>query len=535
MAITHIEESQRVYGKPDNRLPGSPASYMINPVGIQSVIMSAMEFSNQAILTTDSLQTFSVNANLLPNANSKSSIRFPLVQGMGFVTGLYTNLQPAIRSGVFFETVTRTGSPSKGIFKYQIKLADGRVWLLYVVPKDGKRPFFSLTSQTLLQGPRGFSGTIQVSKDTGNAVHEKIIDGSAGIWANGASLSGSVVGTKGSYTLRWGTGGDTRKKLLMYSLPHHQSSFNTATKAAMTGIVLSTTTKGNATAVLGNSWTMVEAELPTDIGFLPMAAKRPDGARADFSNSATSLVASAAKSELGQNIAAQTNLDSFYYAGKALSKFAAIIWAARTLANSPDITTSALSRLEQAFAIFASNQNKFPLVYDTAWKGVVSSAWNDSGADFGNSFYNDHHFHFGYFLHAAAMIGSLDPAWAQENKDYINTLVRDVSNPSEDDKYFPVFRNYDWFHGHSWAKGLFESGDSKDEESSSEDVMFAYGLKMWGKTVGDRSMEARGNLMLAVLKRSLNSYFLMASDNKIQPANFIGNKVTGIVRSPPSL
>jgi endo-1,3(4)-beta-glucanase len=89
------------------------------------------------------------------------------------------------------------------------------------------------------------------------------------------------------------------------------------------------------------------------------------------------------------------------------------------------------------------------------------------------------------------------------------------------DQYFPVFRSFDWYNGHSWAKGLFESGDGKDEESSSEDAMFAYALKMWGKTIGDASMEARGNLMLSVLSRSLRNYFLLESDNVNQPPSFI--------------
>jgi endoglucanase Acf2 len=38
---------------------------------------------------------------------------------------------------------------------------------------------------------------------------------------------------------------------------------------------------------------------------------------------------------------------------------------------------------------------------------------------------------------------------------------------------------FDWYHGHSFAKGLFESADGKDEESSSEDAFFAYAIKMW--------------------------------------------------------
>ena len=52
---------------------------------------------------------------------------------------------------------------------------------------------------------------------------------------------------------------------------------------------------------------------------------------------------------------------------------------------------------------------------------------------------------------------------------------------------------------------------------------------MWGKITDNEAMEARGNLMLAVLKRSLQNYFLLESSNTNQPANFINNKVTGIL------
>ena len=108
-------------------------------------------------------------------------------------------------------------------------------------------------------------------------------------------------------------------------------------------------------------------------------------------------------------------------------------------------------------------------------------------------------------------------------------LVRDVANPSTQENYFPFSRNLDWYHSHSFAKGLFESGDSKDEESSSRGVMCTYGMKMWGQVLRDAVMEARGNLLLSILARSLQNYFLMESNNVNQPANFIGNKVTGIV------
>jgi endo-1,3(4)-beta-glucanase len=88
---------------------------------------------------------------------------------------------------------------------------------------------------------------------------------------------------------------------------------------------------------------------------------------------------------------------------------------------------------------------------------------------------------------------------------------------------------FDWYHGHSWAHGLYETFDGKDEESSSEDTMSAYALKMWGRTTGDANMEARGNLQLAITARSLQNYFLYDSTNSVEPANFIGNKVSGIL------
>ncbi len=140
----------------------------------------------------------------------------------------------------------------------------------------------------------------------------------------------------------------------------------------------------------------------------------------------------------------------------------------------------------------------------------------------------------GYFIYTAAVIAYLDPNWLYLNKDWVNTLVRDAANPSLQDNMFPFSRMMDWYHGHSFAKGLFESADSKDEESSSEDAFFCYAIKMWGQVIGDDSMEARGNLMLAIQARTLNNYFLLQSDNVNQPANFIGNKVTGIVCPPTS-
>ena len=59
--------------------------------------------------------------------------------------------------------------------------------------------------------------------------------------------------------------------------------------------------------------------------------------------------------------------------------------------------------------------------------------------------------------------------------------------------------------------------------------MFAYALKLWGSVTNNAALEARGNLMLAILRRSLDNYFLMESGNENQPEAFRANKITGIL------
>ncbi|KAL2821336.1 glycosyl hydrolase family 81-domain-containing protein [Aspergillus cavernicola] len=531
MAISHVESNVVASGPTNSQLPGNPIAYYINPVGIQSLILSATELTSSTVLTAENHRPFSANAVLQPQKGSSQRITIPVVQGMGYVTGLYTQLQPVVQSAVHFRQVVTAGSPRAGIFKYRATLEDGAIWLIYAIPQDGQDPNFQLVSTTDLQGPGGWSGTIQIVKNPAGPAGESLYDNSAGVFAVEATVSGSVNGRNGTYRLAWAKSGKDVQStpLLMFALPHHVASFDSQTRGRAVNITLRTTTKGMARAVIGEYWTMAEPDLPTTMDFAPWSIA--SGSAPQFTLATQTVIRDAAVAELQQDMDGQSNLNSMYFSGKALSKFATIIYTVDRLLGDGATAAPALDRLKQAFARFAQNRQQNPLVYDNVWKGVVSSAsyGGDVGADFGNTLYNDHHFHYGYFIHAAAIIGALDPSWLPANRDWVNMLVRDAGNAAADDPLFPFSRAFDWYHGHSWAKGLFESFDGKDQESSSEDAMFAYALKMWGKTIGDGSMEARGNLMLAILRRSFSNYFLMESNNVNHPPNFIGNKVTGIL------
>jgi endo-1,3(4)-beta-glucanase len=531
MSVSHVEERMLAFGPKNQKLPGEPVGYYINPVGLQHIILSATELDESSTMIVDEPKAFSAHAVLKRSGGSAQEIRFPVVQGMGYVTGVYNDLQPLIESGVFFREVVNAGSPKPGIYKYVITLEDDTHWVLYVAPTNGKDPNMNLGSKTSLRGPHGFTGSIQVAKNPAGKSGEKFYDNSAGVYAIAGQVNGSVTGDVGTYSMSWTKAGTQANgsPLIMFALPHHVDSFDRSTGGRKTDIHLRSTTKGNATAVIGESWTMTEPNLPIDIGFAPWTTTK--GSVHTLSPAAQQAILEVAPTELKQDIEDQSNLDSMYYSGKALSKFATLIYTVNQLGHNVDMGVKAFRDLKTSFARFVNNKQKHPLAYDSVWKGVVSTAGynGDLNQDFGNTAYNDHHFHYGYFIHAAAIIGALDPTWLAMNKDYVNMLVRDAGNSVENDAYFPFSRGFDWYNGHSWAKGLFESFDGKDQESTSEDTMFAYAIKMWGQTTGDASMEARGNMMLGILRRSLDSYFLMQDNNKNQPANFIGNRVTGIV------
>lgn len=54
-------------------------------------------------------------------------------------------------------------------------------------------------------------------------------------------------------------------------------------------------------------------------------------------------------------------------------------------------------------------------------------------------------------------------------------------------------------------------------------------MKCWGNVIGDTSMEHRADLMISIMKRAMNSYFLYSDDNKVEPSKIIPNKVSGIL------
>jgi endo-1,3(4)-beta-glucanase len=110
----------------------------------------------------------------------------------------------------------------------------------------------------------------------------------------------------------------------------------------------------------------------------------------------------------------------------------------------------------------------------------------------------------------------------------VETLIRDVANSDIiTDPKFPLFRNFDWFAGHSLSHGLVPFLDGKDQESTSEEINFHYGLMLWGQVSGDAELVTLGEIMMKVGKRSVGHYLLMEDTNTVHP-QIVPNKVVGL-------
>ena len=495
MNIQHVEASQIVFDTAN-----TPPEYYLNPLGNISWNMGASEFNANMQLALDTPTQFTINVTMSAQSGS-GSIKMPLVEGMAFITGIYNNLTP------FFQTVGRAilsfqSFTLAGGTKYKMSLNDGTTWLIYGFPSTGS---FSLSqSGATLVSSSPFSGVVQIAKiPIGDTTSEALYDANAGTYVTAMALFGSTFGSVGTYGYTFTTAGKSNSAL-HFAFPHHQASFDANTQNGGTGLYLQSTTMGKMRAYTGSQWTMTES-LATDVLFLSGGT-----GSTPISAAALSAIQTAAESDIGYNVAQTASAGSQYYAGKWMAKYAEICLVANDVLQNPTLTATGVANLQAAFATFANNQQTPPLCYDTTWKGLISTAGlptptsptGNSGVDFGNTWYNDHHFHYGYMVYAAALLGHIDPTWlTPSNVDYVNSLVRDVANPSAQDPYFPVFRMFDWFVGHSWAEGLFFSGDGKNEESSSEDYNFSYGMKLWGLVTKNASMQACGDLMLAVQRR----------------------------------
>ncbi len=161
----------------------------------------------------------------------------------------------------------------------------------------------------------------------------------------------------------------------------------------------------------------------------------------------------------------------------------------------------------------------YQLQYDQTWGGVIVPADAVAAANgcvgptaYGNSFYNDHLFHYGYIMMALAALEHIGEGLNGTFPNQIQNLIYDVLNPTNDPTFSPKVRHKDFYTGHSWAPGVVPDVN-RQLESSGEAVNCYYAGLTLATEISDNAIIPVAGMMLMLELISTESYFTFEAPN----------------------
>ena len=202
---------------------------------------------------------------------------------------------------------------------------------------------------------------------------------------------------------------------------------------------------------------------------------------------------------VNQGSAAWNTATDTYWAGKNYGKVAELAAIARSIGMQTE-ADQLINWLKEELADWFTaetdgqlNTKKY-FVYDSDW----NTLFGFDEAYGSHQRLADHHFHYGYFVRAAAEICRVDLAWCGQDQygPMIELLIRDYA-ADDDDDMFPQTRNFDPANGFSWADGRADAIRGNNNESTSE-AATAYGaIVLYGLATGNTELTERGMYMHA--------------------------------------
>jgi len=443
--------------------------------------------------------------------------RAHLVKSSPFVTAVFDNATPIISSpfSKIISVDAKVVQNSVGA-QYIVTLGNYQKWLVYC-----SEPVALIWKENTLSSPTPIKGIVRVailpvanSEQAFNLLLGYVQKYPTGAVVSFSYPSGTIANVVYTYTTV-GPG-----SLLMLALPHHvsilqypvvDSEENKHIQSLLSPIW---TIKGKLRPVVGDVWKL-QYNL-VQVGWQYTLSEKLSTQQLD---------------EIAKNLIQDvksiypTAADPYTF-GKEIGRMARLALIADNLGIA-DARQQAITNLELTLTPWLQGTNVNFLQYDRIYGGLVTiNGINDQNSEFGSGWYSDHHFHYGYFMQAAATLARFDPGFFDSNKAAFDVFVRDVCNPDSTDSDFPFARHKDLFDGHSWASGLFQQGNGKGQESSSESANSYYGAYLYGLGTANPDLYRFAHLMLTMEIQSAQTYWHMPNDN-IYDNLFASNRMVG--------
>lgn len=438
-----------------------------------------------------------------------SNLRFFLVRGSPFITASVT--KPTSLNISTVHTIVSLSSCDDNT-KHTLQLNNSQTWLIYT-----SSPIYlnHVPSQVT---SKPFSGIIRVAVlPDSNTKFGAILDKFSSCYP----VSGDAA-LKAPFRVEYKWQKKQSGDLLMLAHPLHAKLLSYDRDVTILHDFKYKSVDGDLVGVVGDSWVLETDPIPVTWHSNKGVNKESYG----------EIVSALVKDVKELNSSGITTTNSSYFYGKLVGRAARLALIAEEVSFPkviPKITKFLKDTIEPWLdGTFKGNG----FLYERKWGGLVTKQGStDSSADFGFGIYNDHHFHLGYFLYGIAVLTKIDPAWGQKYKPQTYSLVTDFMNLGQ--RYnsdYPRLRNFDLYKLHSWAAGVTEFEDGRNQESTSEAVNAYYAAALMGLAYGDTLLAATGSTLLALEIRATQTWWHVKEGDNLYEEDFAkDNRIVGIL------
>ncbi|XP_015946348.3 probable endo-1,3(4)-beta-glucanase ARB_01444, partial [Arachis duranensis] len=481
-------------------------SQVFNPdITISSITKPDHDYSHLKHVIT-SYSDLSVTLDI-PSCN----LRFFLVRGSPFVTSLVTNNTPLLITTI--HAITSFSSNST-LTKHTMQLNNGQTWLIYTTTA------VTMTNSRLSEVTSdGFSGIIRIALlPDSDTKYESFLDRFSTCFA----ISGDALFAKAfCVEYKWEKKG--WGELLMLAHPLHLQLLSTNDcDVTILNDFKYRSIDGDLVGIVGDSWVL--KSYPVSVTW--------HSARGIKESSYDEISAALSEDVNSLNNSGIITTTSCYYYGKSITRAARLALIAEEV-SFHDVIPVIRKFLKDAIEPWLDGTfegNGF--LYDSKWGGIVTSQGSkDSSADFGFSIYNDHHYHLGYFLYAIAVLAKIDPAWGRKYKPQAYSLMADFMNLGRrSNSSYTRLRCFDLYKLHSWAGGLTEFADGRNQESTSEAVNAYYSAALMGLAYGDTHLIATGSTLVALEMHAAQMWWHVREGENLYDEDFVKeNRIMGVL------
>ncbi|RUQ81567.1 glycosyl hydrolase [Legionella septentrionalis] len=448
-------------------------------------------------------------------------INAPIIQGSPYLTEVFTETTPKLTSRFKWLSINKQpqqAQPLKETNRFEIKLAldetNTQTWIMYSEYPISFTWTTGRDGETLL-ATKEYSGWIRLilQADTPQGINndESILDAYSQTIPLDYKQNYLLTDKSLIYSWSWQT--QDGKPPLMLSLPHQRSRLMEIVPVHYWGM------KGLLAAQTQKDW---HIELPR----LPILFLEPK----TLSPAQITILRQSLKVEATAFIKDKFPSEGPYLTGKRMARVARLILIADYL-HAFDLMHEMLARLELILEEKMLGQSSWFFQYDETWGGIIPSQ-----DDYGARHYNDHHYHYGYWVYAFAVLAKFDPQWLNTPlktksftpREWINNLILDYANKDPNNPYFPLQRHQDDYAGHSWASGLTATAAGQNQQSSSEAVHAYYALALYAKAIQDKDTYAWACFLMGRELRAAQLYWQIAANNSVYSEQFKkNNQVVG--------